>query len=101
MGDGLRGGDGSLRGVRDGALGEQEPLEDTDTEESRHLRAKRPLLALAELLWAESLGGSMSDGMGSGSIDWLSEALGQLPSSLPSLSFALLSSSCPPLPRSE
>lgn len=44
----LRGGDGSLRGGG-------EPPEVADAEASRRLRANRALLALAELLWPESL----------------------------------------------
>lgn len=47
----LRGGDGSL-------CGGGEPPEVTDAEASRRLRANRALLALAELLWPESLGRS-------------------------------------------
>lgn len=55
LGDGLRGGDGCLCGIRDGVLGEGESLEGDDAEASRRLRANRALLVLAELFWAESL----------------------------------------------
>lgn len=114
LGDGLRGGDGSLRGVRDWALGDWEPLE--DAEASRRLRANRALLVLAEFFWVESLGVTARDRLGSGSIGWppewgfslsqeavweLSAEMDLLSSCLSFLSFVLLSSSCPPFPRSE
>lgn len=66
--DGLRGGDGSLCGIRDGVLREGEPPEDADAEASRRLRANTALLVLAKLFWAESLGGRGAEGLGSGSI---------------------------------
>lgn len=110
LGDGLWAGDGSLCGIRGWVLGEWQTREDADDEASKRLRANRALLALAELLWVESLGGSWTDRLGSGSIgrppgrgSSLSEVVVQellatsdLLSStrLPSLSPALSSSSC-------
>lgn len=70
LGDGLRGGDDSLCGIMDGAVGESEPPEDADAEASRRLRANRALLVLAELFRVESLGGTGTDRLGSGSIDF-------------------------------
>lgn len=63
-GDGLRGGDGSPRGIRGRGRGEREPSEDADVDASRRLRANKALLPLAELL-----GESVTDRPGSGSID--------------------------------
>ena len=68
LGDGLRGGDGSLCGIRDAVLGEGEPPEDADA--SRRLRANRALLVLAELFLVKSLGLSVRDRLSSGSISW-------------------------------
>lgn len=114
LGDGLRGGDGPLCGIREGALGDREPPEDAEAEASRRLRANRALLALAELFWVGSLGGGGADWLGSGSIGWhpgwglspslweLSAPLDLLSSSrLPSLSVPLSSSSSPPFPTSK
>lgn len=114
LGDGLWGGDGSLCGVRDWAVGEWEPLDGTDADASRRLRANRALLVLAEFFWAESVGLNMSGWPGSGSMGWppepafslsedweLSATLDQLSSHLPSLPLALSPPSRPPPPTSQ
>lgn len=97
-----------LRGGVDGFTDWEHVEEEPDAEASRCLWAKRALLALAELFWAESLGGQEAERLGSGSVGWLpgwdfsrsgnavwklSETL--FSQGLLSLFFAFPSSSCP------
>lgn len=57
-----------LRGGVDGFIDWEHVEEEPDAEVSGCLRAKRALLALAELFWAESLGGLEAEWLDSGSV---------------------------------